>query len=471
MLKSKYNIIICSLVFMVMASTGCKKIIEIDAPLNQVTTDLVFASDKLATSARSGLFSSLSQASTQSTNLTVYSSLQADDLLYLSTVGGLQEYNNNSYNALSTGQASIFSEWYAIIYRANAIINGLETSTGASDAIKKQYIAEAKFVRAYCYFNLVNTFGDVPLVLVTDPTITAFQPRESTANIYTKIIADLSDAKANLLVDYSATAGDRIGVNKFVATAFLARVYLFTGNYAAAESNASEVIASSLYSLIPRATMGTGLFIKNSAESIWQMSPPIVSTNQYTNEAAAFIPSTTTTVTSFVYRIDPRFTALFETTDLRRINWMNHTTLSGTVYTLPFKYKYRTNALAVTAGVTELQTVIRLAEVYLIRAEARARTGTNLTGALSDLNAIQTRAAATLSTSTIPATLLSDIALENRKELFCEQAFRWFNLKRTGEADAVLSAIKTGYTPKSKLLPIPQAALDANYTLTQNPGY
>ncbi|KQM76972.1 hypothetical protein ASE74_17020 [Pedobacter sp. Leaf216] len=471
MLKSKYNIIKYVLVVLVITVSGCKKLIDIEEPLNQVTTDQVFSSDKLATSARSGMFSSLSQMSTQSINVTLYSSLQADDLLYLSTVAGLQEYNNNSYNVLSTGQSALFSEWYSIIYRANAIILGLENSTGTSVAIKKQYIAEAKFVRAYCYFNLVNTFGDVPLVLVTDPTITAFQPRETSANVYAKIIADLNDAKNNLLSNYSATTGDRIGVNRFVATALLARVYMFTGDYALAETNASEVIASSLYSLIPRATMGTALFIKNSAESIWQTPPPITALNQYTNEAATFIPATITAVTSFAYRIDPRFTALFENTDLRRINWMNHTTLSGNVYSIPFKYKYRTQALALAAGVTEYQTVIRLAELYLIRAEARARIGSNLTGALADLNTIRSRAAATESVATTPVALLADIALENRKEFFCEQAFRWFNLKRTGEADAVLSAIKAGYKPTAKLLPIPQVAIDANFNLTQNPGY
>ncbi|KRT17814.1 hypothetical protein ASU31_00505 [Pedobacter ginsenosidimutans] len=471
MLKSKFNIIKYSLVALVIISPGCKKLIEIENPLNQVTTDQVFASDKLATSARSGMFSSLSQTSTQSLNLTLYSSLQADDLLYLSTVANLQEYNNNSYNVLSTGHATIFSDWYSIIYRANSIILGLEKSTGTSESIKKQYTAEAKFIRAYCYFNLINTFGDVPLVLLTDPTITAFQPRETTANIYAQIIADLTDAKNNLLSDYSATTGDRIGVNKFVATALLARVYLFTANYAAAETNASEVIASALYSLVPRGTVGSALFIKNSTESIWQTPPPSIATNQYTTEGATLIPVTSTSVASFMYRIDPRFISLFESADVRRTGWMNSTTLSGSVYTIPFKYKYRTQALAVAAGVTEYQTVIRLAELYLIRAEARARIGTNLTGALADLNVIRNRAAASVSNANSAQTLLTEIALENRKEFFCEQAFRWFNLKRTEEADVVLGPLKASYKSTSKFLPIPQAAIDANFNLTQNPGY
>jgi hypothetical protein len=471
MSKSIYNTLAGLLAFTIITiSTGCEKLIEIDPPLNQVTSDVVFTSDRLAASARSGMFSALSQGGTQSQNLTTFSSLQSDDLLYLGTNSALQEFNNNSYTNLSTSQSALFSEWYANIYRANAIIEGLESSTGTSELIRRQYTAEAQLVRAYCYFNLVNTFGDVPLVLMTDPNVTGFLPRAATADVYAQIIADLIAAKTNLGATYPAPGTDRTGVNKFVAASLLARVYLFTGNYAEAESNASEVIASGLYSLIPRATMGNSLFVRNSAESIWQMSPPVSAMMQYTNEATTFIPAATTLV-ALNYRLDPRFTSLFAGTDLRRINWMSNATFAGTVYTYPFKYKYRTQALAVAAGVSESQTVIRLAELYLIRAESRARIGSNLTGALADLNVIQNRAAATLSTSAVAATLLNDIALENRKEFFCEQAFRWNNLKRTGQADGVLAVVKSGYRPIAKLLPIPQGAIDANYNLIQNQGY
>lgn len=436
-----------------------------------MTTAQVFTSDKLATSARSGLFSSLALSSTQSQSLTIYSSLQADDLLYLSNVVALQEFNNNSYSAISTSQGTLFTEWYAVIYRANAIIEGLSNSTGTSENIRKLYTAEARFVRAYCYFNLLNSFGEVPLALSTNPNVTAFLPKTSTANVYAQIIADLTDAKANLLADYSSTANDRVGVNRFVAAGLLARVYLFTGNYAAAEENASEVIASSLYSLIPKANAGTGLFVKNSAECIWQMSPPVTATNGYTSEGSAFIPASFTPVLSFSYRLDPKFTALFEANDIRGQSWINRTTFSDDTYSIPFKYKYPSQPTALAAGVTENQLVMRLAEQYLIRAESRTRIGTNLSGALSDLNAIRARAGATVSTAATVQPLLDDIALENRKEFFCEQAFRWFNLKRTDQADAVIGALKASYSPHAKLLPIPQTAIDANPNLTQNPGY
>jgi hypothetical protein len=199
------------------------------------------------------------------------------------------------------------------------------------------------------------------------------------------------------------------------------------------------------------------------------MSPFVSATNQYTNEGATLLPSTLTGAVT--YAINPDLLQAFDAGDYRRTRWIKDVTVSGTLYSVANKYKYATNALAVTAGVTEYQVVLRLAEQYLIRAEARARIGADITGALSDLNVIRLRAGLTASTTTDPTTLLTEIALENRKELFVEQGLRWFNLKRTGQADAVLGALKPTWTAKAKLLPIPQAAIDANFNLTQNPGY
>lgn len=451
--------------------TGCKKLIEIDPPLDQISSDVVFATDKTAKAALTGLYTTLSQSQVQGINLTLYGALQSDELLYQGTVVAQQELSNNTYTALSTSLTDVFSNWYATIYQTNSIILGLQRTAGTTAAVKKQLTAEAKLIRAYCYFNLVNAYGDVPLVLQTDVNVTAYQPKETTANIYRQIISDLTEAKADLLADYSYTSGDRMGVNKFTATALLARVYLFTADYAAAESNASEVIASSLYKMIPSATIGTGVFVKNSTESIWQMPPYLNNLNQYTLEGGTFVPTTYTATTTFNYKIQPGLIQEFGTTDLRRAAWIKEGTAGTTSYIIPFKYKYPTNPLAIAAGVNEMQTVLRLPEQYLIRAEARTRIGTNLTGALEDLNVTRLRAGLAASTTTVAATLLDEIALEGRKEFFCEQGYRWFNLKRTGKADAVLGALKATWRPAAKLLPFSQTILDANPNLIQNTGY
>ncbi|EDM38633.1 hypothetical protein PBAL39_21210 [Pedobacter sp. BAL39] len=468
MLKSIEKIFLGCTAIAVMALSACEKMVAIDPPLNEVTNELVFSSDKLATSALSGMYTGLAQAATQSTYTPVYNALFADDLIYTGVNPTYSEVYNNSYTSISTFQATIFQDWYSTIYRANSIIEGLQKYQGTSDRVKKQFTAEAKVFRAYCYFNLINTFGDVPLVLTTDVTVTAFLPKETVARVYEQIIADLTAAKADLPADYSATSGSRLGVNRLTAAALLARVSLFTGNYAAAESNATEVISSGLFSIIPAADMATGVWVKNNAESIWQMSSPINVINQYTVEAQTFLPAFNATP-QFDIRDD--LINLYSNSDLRPQRWMRVYGAGALEVVLPYKYKYTTQADAVAAGVAESPTVLRLAEQYLIRAEAKARIGADLTGARDDMNVIRSRAETAESTTADQATLINEILLEGRKEFFCEQSHRWFNLKRTGQADVVLETLKTGYRPISKLLPIPTAAIDANPNLVQNPGY
>lgn len=457
-----------SIASLILVFSSCEKTVQIDPPLNEITTSVVFSSDKLATNAMAGVYTSLSTITSQNNSLPVYSSLQGDDLLYIGANSTYREVYDNAYSSVSSIQGTIFSEWYAIIYRANAIIEGLQKYSGTTDLVKRQLTAEAKVIRAYCYFNLVNSFGGVPLVLTTDVNISALLPKETAANVYVQIVNDLTEAKAVLPADYSASSNTRLGVNKFVAAALLAKTSLFTGDFSAAESNASEVIASSLFTLIPSANIATGVWTKNNTESIWQMSSPLAVANQYTVEAGTFLPFTGTEPQ---FEIRPAFLSLFAATDLRRQRWMISYTIAGVVKVLPYKYKFTSNALAVAAGVAESPTVLRLAEQYLIRAEARTRIGTNLSGALSDLNTIRARAQTAISTTTQQATLLDEIILESRKEFFCEQGHRWYNLKRTGQADAILGALKPSYKPAAKLLPFPNSALDANPNLIQNPGY
>ncbi|MCD0488097.1 RagB/SusD family nutrient uptake outer membrane protein [Pedobacter sp. MC2016-14] len=455
----KFTIGLFAIVFM-----GCEKMIEINSPLNETPSAGVYTTDKIALSALSGMYGRFSQTSFQTTGLPVYTSLMADDLRYLATVTAPQEYNTNTYTAL-TASAEPFTEFYQVIYRTNAIIEGLTTYAGTSAAINKQLIAEAKLMRGYAYFILVNFYGEVPLVLQTDANVTAYLPRETVANIYKQIISDLIDAKANLRSDYSFTNGDRLGVNKFTAAALLARVYLYTGNYSMAEENSTEVIqATNLYTMVSTATMGTALFVKNSSESIWQLPQPVSATNQYTVEGSVFLPSSNT-VAALFYQLQPSFLSIFTGTDRRRTLWMRDLTIAGNQYVVPAKFKYRTHSEALAANVTESQIILRLAEQYLIRAEARVRIGTNISGALTDLNVTRLRADIPALTTTNPSVLLDEIALEYRKEFFCEQAFRWFNLKRTGQADVVLPLLKPTWKPEAKFYPIAQSIINNNPNL------
>ncbi len=155
----------------------------------------------------------------------------------------------------------------------------------------------------------------------------------------------------------------------------------------------------------------------------------------------------------------------FEPGDLRKAKWLNSTVIGGQIYFYPFKYKIRSGR-----PVTEYYMVLRLAEQYLIRAEAEAKLN-DLSDAIADLNIVRSRAGLPNTSATTQAQLLAAIKHERQVELFCEWGSRWFDLKRTGDIDAVLGAEKTGWSSTDSLYPIPFSEIQANPFLTQNTGY
>lgn len=136
----------------------------------------------------------------------------------------------------------------------------------------------------------------------------------------------------------------------------------------------------------------------------------------------------------------------------------------GADYYYPFKYKQK------RPSKTEEYSIIRLAEVYLIRAEANAKSN-HLLEALSDLNTIRIRAGLPEITTQSQEEVLLAIEKERQVELFCEWGNRWFDLIRTGRAAIVLSAGKPNWNSSAVRYPIPQSEIDANRSLTQNDGY
>jgi hypothetical protein len=222
----------------------------------------------------------------------------------------------------------------------------------------------------------------------------------------------------------------------------------------AAETEATNVIGSGIYNLEP---VLNNVFIKTSNETIWQ----IASTTGVTSMGANFVPASTTP--GFV--LYDTLAKTFEAGDKRFVNWAKAIVYGGQTYYYPFKYKLRTG----TTG-NEYPVILRLAEMYLIRAEARAQQ-TNIAGAQADLNLVRTRAGLPNTTAAAQPQLLTALEHERWVELFTENGDRWFNLKRTNRADAVLSLIKPLWKPFQKLYPIPDADRAANPNLIDNPGY
>ena len=441
---------------------SCKKYVDIPPPQNQLVSDLVFNDDKTATAAVSGLYSRMNGFNSSFANFygNFLPASSADEVRYGFSSANLDEFREND---LLPGNSAVNSLWepvYSYIFHANSIIEGLTDNTKVSAPLQKQLKGEALFLRAFYYFYLVNYFGDVPLVLDTDYQENTSLPRTSVAEVYASIINDLTEAQANLGDAYPTA--ERTRVNKAVATTLLARVYLYRQQWSEAEAEASKVIGDSKYELL---TDLNSVFLKNSREALWQLQTVNTSTaGVNTWEGFSMVPATPTGTP--LYRFYPDFVAAFETDDKRYTNWVKaFTNASGTVH-FPYKYKIRTNT-----PVLEYSMVMRYAELFLIRAEARAQQN-NIEGAVADLNTIRQRAGLPdLETSLSKEEVLLMVEQERRMELFSEWGHRWFDLKRTGRAIEVLKLTKPDITSTDLLYPIPLSAMLTNPNLVQNPGY
>jgi starch-binding outer membrane protein, SusD/RagB family len=436
--------------------TSCKKFIEIPSPVNQLNIDNVFADDKTATAAIVGMYSDMEFSSPISTYLTLLPGMSADELVYTANDNNFQEFANNTYTPTNQYAAAVWGI-YSNVYEANSCIQGIQNSSGLSPGTKNQLLGEARFSRAFCYFYLVNLFGDVPLVTSTDYRINDTVSRTPSPQVYQQMVEDLTAAQALLSSDYPTD--QRVRPNVWTATSLLSRVYLYTKKWAEAESQASAVINSGSYTLSGLDTV----FLHTSNETIWQLMP--VSPSSNTQEAAFFIPGSATQIPTYPLTND--LINAVEPGDNRISAWTGNTVIGSQVFYYPAKYK-----IIGGAPVNEYHVVFRLAEQFLIRAEARMQQG-NITGAVQDLNTIRARAGLTpLLTSLTPAQTADAIVQERRIELFAEFGHRWLDLKRINRADLVIGTLKPStWQPTAVLWPVPQDQRSANPFLTQNKGY
>lgn len=457
-------------ILMMLFTISCKKLVEVGLPANEFSGDVVFQSDVTAASAISGMYSELygydGFVNGSISSMQQMAGRSADEYKdHGSTGGGGSLSGEVSQNNIQVTNRNIWDLWvgpYASIYRANIIMEGLaKNSDKLSPTLVKQWTAEAKFIRAFCYFYLTNMFGDVPIALTTDYLVNNELHRQPAADVYAQITKDLEDAAADLDDTYSYSSNERVRPNSAAATALLARVYLYLGEWAKAESYATAVIDNPLYHLEMNMDR---VFLNVSQEAIWQLMP--VAPGQNTSEASSLI----LTATPGNVSLTDTLIHTFETGDQRKVNWVGAFTNDAGTFYYPYKYKIREQ----NVPVTEYSMVLRLGEQYLIRAEARAKLG-KLTGnnsAQSDLNIIRERAGLGDTPASDEPALLLAIERERFVELFSEYGHRWFDLKRTDRADAILSVIKGAFwQPTDALYPVPFSEIVANSNLTQNPGY
>jgi len=297
----------------------------------------------------------------------------------------------------------------------------------------------------------------VPLITSSKYQDAATSSRAATSKIYTQIINDLNDAKTLLSFQYISTG--RVRPNKWTAVALLSRCYFYTNHWKEAEAEATSIIASGQYLLESNLN---NIFLKNSTEAIWQLMPVRPGFNTY--EGLEILP-----VSAFsapTYLITSALLNSFENGDNRKSTWIKFRVFNNDTLYYPFKYKL-TNG----ATLNEYYIIFRLAEQYLIRAEAELNQN-KIPEAQADINVIRSRAGLENTLANDIPSLKLAIEQERRSELCFEWANRWYDLKRTGRATDILAPLKGSiWQSTDDLWPIPQQEINLNPSLIQNPGY
>ncbi|MEH6764677.1 MAG: RagB/SusD family nutrient uptake outer membrane protein [Aequorivita antarctica] len=438
---------------------SCEDFIEVDTPNYLIGNDVLFTDAKTVEAAMISIYAKMrddilltGDAQGLSTLLGQY----ADEFDFYSPYGLLEEqFNKNALLAANSSVAQIWEGSYSQIYAANAILEGVKDSPYFSPEEIAQFSGESLFIRGLVHFYLVNLYGDVPYIKTTNHILNQKASRDKVVDVYQQIIEDLETART--LLPANESSGEKVRPDQKTATALLARVYLYSQNWEKAAEMASLVIENTAWENNPE-----NVFLKESPSILWQLQPEFEGRN--TLEAENFIFYTAPPPTR---ALTPSLVDAFEPGDLRKEYWIGTVTDGTQSWYFPFKYKHQagesTNA--------EYSIIMRLAEQYLIRAEARVHIG-DLSGAQSDLNLIRTRAGLEPINATASDELLSAIMQERRIELFTEHGHRFFDLKRTGSIDNVLPIIKPGWNGDDILFPIPQKDLLLNPNLQpQNPGY
>jgi starch-binding outer membrane protein, SusD/RagB family len=442
---------------------GCKKFVEVDPPVNETISDEIFKNESLAVGAITGIYSEMMTSSGRfsSGEVTFYAGMTADELMFLST-SFRDEFVKNQVT--EAGQPILVTAFwdraYRYIYTANICLEKMYAPTATiSDKTKKMLEGECRFIRAFSYFHMVNLFGAVPMPLGSDFRVNMTLPRTPINDVYKQILEDLEIAK-DLLLDEYPTA-ERVRPNRYAVLALLAKVYLYRYEWTKAESTATQIINNPLY----RLDTLDSVFKKSSVEAIWHLLP-VNSTFNNTWEASVIIPpSNSYVVTDTLYKS-------FEPNDRRKAVWLLPKNVSGpppNIRYYPAKYRVKSNP----NSKLEYYVVFRLAEQFLIRAEARAHLN-KLTEAAADINIIRNRAWLSNTNASTEEELYVAIARERKIELFAEWGNRWYDLKRTQKADAELKDLpskKATWTLNDTLWPIPNSQIIINPNLSQNPGY
>ncbi|WP_335964484.1 RagB/SusD family nutrient uptake outer membrane protein [Galbibacter sp. PAP.153] len=391
--------------------------------------------------------------------------------------GADKEALDNLEHTTSAGSIrAMWEHWYKSIGRATNAIEFTETSTIDDATYKTRLIGEAKFLRALNYFWLVRSFGDVSIQGVSEPA-----ERAPKAEVYAYIEQDLMDAIESLPKKSEYASKDLGRATKGAAQALLAKVYLYEEKWQEAYDMANAVLSSGEYGLEPNYEDIWRVYSENGIESIFEVQARGESiahgVQQYSQTQGArgtsgwgwgFNTPSQNLVDAFDAEGDEirkNATIIFPGETL----WDGRE-VSESVENSGYNEKaYSSNNAGAADGDKNVR-ILRLAEVYLIHAEAANELG-NTSVALASLKTVRDRVNLAEFTSTDQNEIREKIWNERRLELAFEHD-RWFDLLRTGQAKSAMEAAgKTFITGKHELFPIPYDQLIQTPEMPQNPGW
>jgi hypothetical protein len=447
--------------------SSCESILEVD-PTNSVASKDAIKDRNSAIAALRGMYSSLQADGYYGQYMVVWPDLAADNLEHTGTFSTNNELDANHILATNATIAGIWGSIYNSISRANYILKYVPPLRDVSEEEKADMKGQAYFVRALGYSNLVKMFGAVPVIMepVTNLTGIKKPSRSPKEEVYALIIKDLDSALANLplpTTEETNTVPIVSGMaGYYSALALKARVALYMQDYGMAMSCAEGVISSDLYGL---AGSYPDIFDPGSpysSESLFELD----FTSQDAN-SLAFWFFYDDFGGRYEYAPTPELIAAYEENGNDDRLWVNTYHYVDTAYGIDL---YMGTKYVDIATGSDNVIILRLAEMYLIRAEASLHGITYADpvddAAIYDVNSIRNRAGADPYPNDHVVTL-DDILKERRLE-FAFEGHRWFDLVRTGKVQDFVPSVTS---QNQWLWPVPQREREVNPNLEQNTGY
>jgi tetratricopeptide (TPR) repeat protein len=381
----------------------------------------------------------------------IATNLSGGDLIWVGTLNFQNTFVTHTYRADNGTLDSAWEAIHQVVNRANQVIDKVPKLdiVGLSDETKNKWLGEAYTIRALTHFDLARAWGNVPIVTTptTDPVSASDVKQSTQQEVYAHVLTDLDFAE-----DIVSKTLDRNRVNIYTVYAFKARVYLYTEQWEKAEEYASKIIESPNFDLVGWDNI---LAAKNTKESVWELAFSTSDRSSHYSNWSSDSYRNTLAPSKILFNL------------LHDSNIGGERSKLVKDVSTDTKLDYYVQLLYWRSNNDNPTYIFRLAEQYLIRAEARAKkTAPDLIGALKDLNAVQTRAQARLSEASSISQVVLDIENERRVE-FALEAQRWFDLVRTKKVESVL-----GVTDTHKwIFPLPYNDVQTDHNLNQNEGY